>query len=504
MDGIRKSFPGNLVLDGIHLDVRPGEVHVLFGENGAGKSTLVNIISGTYAADEGEIRLDGEAIRFTSPRAARDRGINPVFQELSLVPSLSVTANVFLGRETVRGIFLSEPQMDGVVRELCGRLGFDVDPRRLVSDLSRAEQQMVEIAKALQGTPRILILDEPTTSFTGSETERLFDIVRRLRSEGLGIIYITHRMGEIREIGDRISVLRDGRCIATTNVSDVDDDTLITLMTGREALKIYPKIRFAPQQVLLELDDGTAASGRFNNISLTVRAGEIVGVAGLVGSGKSAIGRSLFGAQSLSEGRILVDGRPVFRPTPRSMLERGIVYLPPDRHRQGLVLGRPVRENATLSCLDQPGFGIGPLIHTAGERRSVRRVLERLKLHPPEIERNVSTYSGGNQQKVVFSRAFLRNTRILIVDEPTVGVDVGARLEFYSVLKDLCEAGTAILLISSDLPEILHLTHRVYVMAFGHLSAEFTGKEIEEGPILSAFFKAPRGNSTTTKGAISR
>jgi ribose transport system ATP-binding protein len=273
-------------------------------------------------------------------------------------------------------------------------------------------------------------------------------------------------------------------------------------MTGREALNIYPHIKFKPAEEAISLDHATAASGRFRDISLSVRAGEIVGIAGLVGCGKSAVGRSFFGEERLSSGNVKVFGKPLSSLSPQSMLDAGVVYLPADRRRQGLVLNRSVKENSTLSCLTLPVFSRGPLLKRQAEDDAVKQVLNRLKLNPPILHRNVSTYSGGNQQKVVFARAFLRKTRVLIVDEPTVGVDVGARLEFYEILRELCEAGTAVLLISSDLPDILHLTNRVYVLAYGELSAEYEQEDIEEAKILSSFFSVNRKASRNTVGAM--
>lgn len=499
---IEKSFPGVRVLEGVSLDVRAGEVHVLFGENGAGKSTLVNIILGNYAPDAGSVLIDGVALPPASPRSARGRGISVVFQELSLVHTLSVRANIFLGRETTLNGLLSERRMDMDVERTFERLGISINPRAQVDSLSRAEQQMVEIAKALQARPRLLILDEPTTSFTGIETERLFSILRQLKQEGIGIIYITHRMAEIKAIGDRISVLRDGRRIATEQVREIDEDRLITLMTGREALNIYPRIEHRPGPEALALEHASAASGRFRDLSISVRSGEIVGLAGLVGCGKSAVGRTLFGEQRLGSGELRVFGKPVRSVSQQAMLDAGVVYLPPDRRRQGLVLNRSVKENATLSCLKLPAFTVGPVLKGRAEKTKVKQVLDRLKLRPALLDRSVSAYSGGNQQKVVFARTFLRDTKVLIVDEPTVGVDVGARLEFYGILKELCEGGAAILLISSDLQEILHLTNRVYVLAFGEQTAEYQQQEITESSVLSSFFAVKRDRVAETEGAM--
>lgn len=497
---IAKSFPGVRVLDGISLDVRSGEVHVLFGENGAGKSTLVNVILGNYAPDAGQVCLNGELLVAGSPRSAREHGVAVVFQELSLIPSLSVTANIFLGREECVAGIMDDRKMTERVRATFEELGIAIDPDAKVASLSRAEQQMVEIAKALETQPRLLILDEPTTPFTDVESNRLFEIVDKLKANGTGIIYITHRMAEIWRLGDRISVLRDGKKIATKTVTDTTEDQLIELMTGRQALKIYPNIAFRPSETAISLLEATARSDRFRDVSIEVRSGEIVGLAGLVGCGKSAVGRSLFGEERLGHGMLELFGRPLRSWSPREMLDAGVVYLPQDRRLAGLCLGRSVKENATLSCLELPEFSKGPLIRLKSERRSVEDVMHRLKLSPVLLDRRVSAYSGGNQQKVVFSRAFLRNTKVLILDEPTVGVDVGARLEFYNIMKELCEGGAAILLISSDLQEIIHLSNRVYTLSFGNLTREFLHHEIEEKEILAAYF----GTNVSQKAAAQK
>lgn len=488
LTGITKRFPGVRALDGVDFDLRAGEVHVLFGENGAGKSTLINVIAGSFPPDAGTMILRGEPVRLQSPHHARQLGINAVFQEFSLVPTLSVRDNLFLGRERTRaGVLDARGIAEGTATTL-RMLGFGLNPRAEVGRLSRAEQQMVEIAKAIQGEPSILILDEPTASLTENEADHLFDLIGRLKTRGLGIVYITHRMHEIRRIADRITVLRDGRQIATLDAGSVTESRLVELMTGRTVEALYPSVDHRPERPLLRVRDLTLADGRVVDVSLEARAGEIVGIAGLVGSGKSEVGRACFGLEPIVRGLIEIDGQAVARPTPGTMLRRGVAYVPPDRRAEGLVITRPVRENVSLAALELPAFSRFGFLRRVRERRAVLDVATQLNLRPLNIERQVGYFSGGNQQKVVLGRGLIRRVKVFVFDEPTTGVDVGAKTEIYGFMKQLCEDGAAIVLISSDLPEILHLTHRAYVMHRGRLRAELRGSDLTESAVLSHFF----------------
>ena len=488
LSGISKHFPGVKALSNVDFDLRPGEVHVLFGENGAGKSTLINIIAGSFPPDAGTFTFQGEPLRLNSPHHARELGINAVFQEFSLVPTLSVQDNLYLGREIKRGGLLDKSAMARGARTALDQLGFHLDPRIQVGYLSRAEQQMVEIAKAIQSSPSVLILDEPTASLTEAEAEQLFAVVETLKASGIGIIYITHRMQEIRRIADRITVLRDGRLVTTVAAGGISEQRLVELMTGRTIEALYPTVLANPQRVMVEVTGLTLANGRVHDVSIAVRAGEIVGLAGLVGAGKSEVGRAIFGAESPTQGSIAIAGQVVANPSPGAMLARGVVYIPPDRRAEGLVATRSVRENISLASLDRPDFSRMGLLRRGEERKIVRDVAQRLSLRPPNVERQVAYFSGGNQQKVVLGRGLTRDVQVFIFDEPTTGVDVGAKVEIYGFIKELCEQGAAVLLISSDLPELLHLSHRAYVMHRGEVRAELTGSDLTEEAVLANFF----------------
>lgn len=488
LSGISKHFPGVKALSDVDFDLRQGEVHVLFGENGAGKSTLINIIAGSFPPDAGSITFRNELLRLNSPHHARQLGINAVFQEFSLVPTLTVQDNLYLGRELKRGGLLDKRAMSRGAALTLERLGFHLDPRARVGNLSRAEQQMVEIAKAIQSSPSVLILDEPTASLTETEAEQLFAVVESLRASGIGIIYITHRMQEIRRIADRVTVLRDGRHVATVEAGGISEQRLVELMTGRTIEALYPTVESNPKRTMVDVTGLTLSSGRVHNVSITVRSGEIVGLAGLVGSGKSEVGRAIYGAETIAQGSVAIDGQVVSNPSPGEMLARGVVYIPPDRRAEGLVATRSVRENMSLASLDRPAFSRMGLLRHRQEQKIVRDVAQRLSLRPLNIERQVAYFSGGNQQKVVLGRGLTREVQVFIFDEPTTGVDVGAKVEIYGFMKDLCERGAAILLISSDLPELLHLSHRAYVMHRGEVRAELAGGDLTEEAVLANFF----------------
>ena len=489
VEKLSKHFPGVIALDKVDFELRAGEVHVLFGENGAGKSTLTQTLAGVHQPTGGTVRFRGEPVTLQSVHHARTLGISAVFQEFSLVPTLTVEENLFLGAERTRRGLLDNAAMRRRARELLGQLGFPLEPDQLVQYLSRAEQQMLEIAKAFRTDLSVLMLDEPTASLTERETERLFAVIERMKRRGVGVIYITHRMSEIRRVGDRITVLRDGRYVATLAVAEASDERLLQLMTGRVISQVFPKIDYRPGQRLLEVRNLTVRSGAVVDLSLGVHAGEIVGLAGLVGCGKSEVGRACFGIERVAAGCVLYEGEEVTGLKPRQMLDRGAFYLPPDRRAEGLVIARSVRENVALPWLGEPPFSRLGLINRHGERAKVMELARRLHLQPMNIERDVEHFSGGNQQKVLLAKGLSRPIKLFILDEPTVGVDVGTRVAIYEFIRDLCEAGAGILLISSDLPEILHLTHRTYVMYRGRLSGELRGAAITQDAVLGHFFE---------------
>ncbi len=487
--GISKRFPGVLALDQVDFELRPGEVHVLFGENGAGKSTLINVISGTYGPDGGRYEFDGQEQRHLTPHRARVMGISPVFQEFSLVPDLTIEENLFLGRERRRFGFLQNAAMRKRAQEVIADLGFDLDPKAKVRNLSRAHQQMAEIAKALMADLRVLILDEPTASLTETETYRLFELIDKLRAQGIGIIYVSHRMREIRQLADRITVLRDGRLIKTLSAAGVTENELVELMTGRKIEVLFPQIAHAPGETLVQVSGLTTVGHAVEGVDFHARAGEVTGVAGLVGCGKSELIRAIYGLEGIESGSIAVGGADYQHPRPSTSLARGLCYFPSDRVVEGLALSRPVRENASMAALNLEQFARRKILQRASEKRVIQEIVNKLRLRPPNIERVVANLSGGNRQKVMLARGLTRETRVFLFDEPTVGIDVGAKVEVYELMKQLVEAGAAIVLVSSELPEVLHLSNRVYVMHRAHMVAELTGDQISEQNVLASFFE---------------
>src|SRR3984893_15292591 len=488
LSNISKRFPGVVALDRVDFDLRRGEVHVLFGENGAGKSTLINIIAGTYPPDTGTFKYQGKEITYLTPHGARVIGISPVFQEFSLVPELTVEENLFLGREISAGGFLNRAAMRARARASVRDLNFDLRPNYKVSQLSRAHQQMVEIAKAFLTEVRLLILDEPTASLTDAEAAKLFDLIAKLTAVGVGIIYVSHRMREIKQIADRITVLRDGHKIKTVAAGDVSETELVELMTGRKIGVLFPKIEHKPGDKLLETEHVTLADRSVNDVSFYARAGEITGIAGLVGCGKSEIIRAIVGLEPIESGVVRVRGTEVASPTPAAMMKQGICYFPSDRVAEGLALARPVRENASMAALDLPGFSRAQILQRRSERRVIQSIVDQLRLRPPYIERAVATLSGGNRQKVLLARGLTRGIKVFLFDEPTVGVDVGAKAEVYELMKALVSTGVAIVLVSSELLEVMNLSHRLYAMHRSRMVAELTGDDINEPEVLSYFF----------------
>jgi ribose transport system ATP-binding protein len=483
-----KRYPGVLALDRVDFEMQSGEVHALVGENGAGKSTLINLIAGSRRPDSGDFLFRGEPIRNLTPHRARALGISPVFQEFSLIPDLDVSANLFLGRESTGKGVLRLAQMRSKARKLLSDLGFDLSERALVRDLSRAQQQMVEIAKALLQDLHLLILDEPTASLTDREAEKLFELILELKARGTGILYVSHRMPELRRVADRFTVLRDGKLVTSGSMADVADGRIVELMTGRKIDLLFPHVTHAPRDAVLQVSQLTTSDERVRDVSLKVHAGEIVGLAGLVGCGKSEIGRAIFGLDDIKQGHVVVKGEQVARPKPNDMLARGLCYFPSDRAAEGLALSRAVRENASMAAIREPQFSRRGLLRRGSERVAVKAIASRLHLRPPDVEQSVSSLSGGNRQKVMLMRGLSRPTQIYIFDEPTVGVDVGAKVEIYDLMAKLIGNGAAILLISSELPEILHLSNRVYVMREGNIVSEFDQQQMSEQAVLNSFF----------------
>jgi ribose transport system ATP-binding protein len=483
-----KLYGSFAAVSGVTLALRRGEVHMLLGENGAGKSTIVGMLIGTHVPDRGALHLHGKPVAHYSPTAARRAGINAVLQDFSLAPALTVAENYFLGREHSRFGLLSKAQMRADCAAAIDRFGVELDVDAPVAQLSRGQQQLLEIVRALGGRPGALILDEPTATLSHEESERLFAIVHELKREGWAILYITHRLEEMRRLGDRLSVLRNGELVSVHAVADVSDEQLIREMVGRPRTTFYPEIRAQPGQVALRLAAVDTPDRKLKGVSLVVRAGEVVGIGGLIGCGKEEIGRVAFGLAAIGAGAIEFDGAPVHGMGPAQLLRKGIVYLPQDRRGEALALNRSIAENVVLEAVRDRAYSSAGFDRAGPLQSLVQDILRRLDVRPPNGRVRVDTLSGGNQQKVVLGRALSRARRLYIFDEPTAGIDVGARLDFYQQVKLLCEGGAAVLLITSDLQELIHLSHRVYVMHAGKVTAEVPREDSSEETIVRHAF----------------
>jgi ABC-type sugar transport system ATPase subunit len=488
--GISKNFPGVLALDGVSLELRPGEIHGLIGENGAGKSTFISVLSGAMRPDVGEILLNGEQVKLESPAEARDRGIATIFQELSIEPWLSVAANIVLGNEPVRGAgrqFLSKGRAEEVARRALALVGAqDIPLKALAGGLSTGQKQLVEIARALALNPAVIIMDEPTSSLPSRDAVRLLEIVKQLRDGGTAILFVSHRLDEIREVADRITVLREGQSVTTELIQDLDTNRMIELMTGRKIGSLFPPRNSLIGDVILRAD-GLTQKGNFKDISFEVRAGEIVGFAGLIGAGRSEVMRAIYGADQLDSGIVEIDGQPLSAKSPHDALAAGIAYLPEDRKEDGLVLNLPVRDNMVLSTLAR--FTRRGVVSRRKIRAVTSKMAATLKLRG-RTGMAVANLSGGNQQKVVIARALISEARVLIFDEPTRGIDVGTKYEVYTLMQDLAAKGAAIILISSELPEIMNVAHRAIVMSSGRIYGRYDWPEYDEKQILSDAFAA--------------
>jgi ribose transport system ATP-binding protein len=492
MTGIAKSYPGVRALDGVDFTLQAGEVHVLFGENGAGKSTLISILAGVTPPTEGTIRIHGEEKSFHSVKDARAAGVGAVFQEFSLVPTMSVAQNIFLGQEPRRIGLVDRRRIFAEARALFAELDFPIDVRRSVISLSRAEQQMVEIAKALHQQARILILDEPTASLTERETEKLFQFIAAAKRKGVGIVYISHRIQEFKSIASRITVLRDGRLIGTIPADNLSETALVEMMTGRRMDETYPHIARDPAPEAVMTIRGLKCWG-VAGVDIDVRRGEVLGVAGLVGSGKSRTFRAAMGLLPTLDGKVAVGSRDLTGASTRTMMAAGVFFLPSDRKEEGLMLSATARANIGLSVLDrrETRNGLG-LVSPKAIAAMTSDIGKRIDLTEAFLSRTTSKLSGGNQQKILFGKSFGRDYDIYILDEPTVGVDVGTRAALYRIIKAIAEAGKAVVVISSDLPEVMHLAHRLIAFRNGVISGEFEGRSISEQAILGAFFDQER------------
>ena len=481
--GISKAFPGVQALEDVDLEVYGGQVHALVGENGAGKSTLVGILGGAQRPDRGSIHIEDEPVEFGAPRQALERGVVVVYQELSLLPHLTVAENILLGHAPSSFGVIDRGTTRERARELLASLAAEALPVDVpVRRLSIAQQQLVEIAKALAFDAKVLILDEPSAVIAGDELEHLFEVIERLRSRGVGIVYISHRLAEVDRIADKVTVLRDGRRIVTADAQDLPRKELIRSMVGRELVEAYGQPQGDPGPVVLEVDGLLLPGTEPDGISFSVRAGEIVGVAGLMGSGRSRLARALVGLENAEGGRIAVDGQPVLRSGPRAAARAGIALVPEDRKRLGLLLDFSVGRNISLPVLSQVMHR--GIISRRSERSLARRFIDALGIRASSERQVVRQLSGGNQQKVVLSKWLATDPQVLVLDEPLRGVDVGAKAEIYDLIRELAGQGTAIVLVSSELPEILGLSDRIIVMNDGRLQATIAAEAATEEQVL--------------------
>jgi ribose transport system ATP-binding protein len=486
MHGISKDFPGVHALVDCHFDLYAGEVHALVGENGAGKSTLMKILAGVYRRDTGRVSLKGSPVNITSTGTAQRLGISMVHQELNLAPHLTVAQNIFLGREPRRRLHyvLDDRALNDKAAELFDALHLHLDPRKPVSELAVAQQQMVEIAKALSFKADVLIMDEPTAALTDTEIAELFRIIRQLRDSGVGVVHISHRLQELKQISDRVTVMRDGRYVNTQATADASIDQIISMMVGRTIFEAAPELPEHPSpDVVLEVRN--LNRGRLiRDVSFRLRRGEILGIAGLVGAGRTEVARAVFGADRVDSGQIFVNGRKVRINSPTDAVEHGIGYLSEDRKRYGLALGLNLETNLVLAALRR---FVGPLgvVRSSLTRVAAERQVQNLAIKTPSLKQTVRNLSGGTQQKVVVGKWLIADTEVLIFDEPTRGIDVGAKSEIYRLLNDLAHEGKAIVMISSELPEILRMSHRIIVMCEGRITGELTADEATQEKIMT-------------------
>jgi len=486
VEGISKEFPGVKALDGVNFELDRGEVLALVGENGAGKSTLMKILSGIYTPDAGRIVIEDDEVDVTGPKAAQQMGISIIHQEMNLMPHLTVAQNIFIGREPRTGPWLRDAELNRRTKQLLDDLGVHLRPTQNVGDLTVASQQMVEIAKALSFEhTKILIMDEPTSAISISETAVLFRLIRNLRDRGVGIVYISHRMEELHQIADRVTVLRDGQYVGTRRMDDVTDDEIIAMMVGREISAAYddrPDVPAGGAEVVLSVR-GVSTKTLLRDVSFDLHKGEILGFAGLMGAGRTETARAIIGADPVSAGSVLVGGKKIRISGPNVAVKHGIGYLPEDRKRHGLMLEQDVTFNVAMASLSANKTPLG-FLREGRARRVAERFIESLRIKTPSSKTNVKTLSGGNQQKVVIAKWLARDCEVLIFDEPTRGIDVGAKEEIYKLINQLADDGKAVIMISSELPEVLRLSHRIVVMSQGRVTGTLSPDKADQESIM--------------------
>ena len=481
---IYKSYDGVDALRGVSFELHAGEVHALIGENGAGKSTLIKIFTGAVQADRGELEFDGKPVTSNSPALAKSLGIAAIYQQPALFPELTVAENISIGQEgSTHWRRIDWKQRRQRATRLLGEVGSRIDPETEVGELSMPQQQLVEIARALGANARVLIMDEPTSALAEEDTQNLYRVIAKLRASGVGIIYISHRLEELSIVADRVTVLRDGSYVGTQSMSGIDRQDLIRLMVGRELSAVFPKVSVKQGPAMLELRGLSCRANGIKEIDLTVHAGEIVGLAGLVGAGRTELARTIFGLEPADDGEIRLRGEPVEIHAPAEAIDRGIAYLPEDRRRHGVVLNMPIDANITMASLKKLASGLAFDVKT--ERKIATNYVRRFSIKTPAVYAPVTTLSGGNQQKVALSRWLETRPTVLILDEPTQGIDVGAKAEIHALMGELASQGTAILMISSELPEILGMSDRVVVMRNGAIAGILSRGEATQQKIMS-------------------
>lgn len=484
MEKITKSFPGVLALDSVSIDLKKGEVLGILGENGAGKSTLIKILAGNYVKDDGQIFIDGKEFEIRNPGEAMASGIRVIYQELNTLDNLTVAENIFIGEQLVKtGLKIVDwKSMVKRSKQILDSLNVVLNPRAVMEDLSVSEKQVVEIAKALSKEAKILVMDEPTAALSEDDTQSLFRIIRTLKEKGVSIIYISHRLKEIFEITDRVTVLRDGKKVKTLVTADTNTNDLVSLMVGRDIKEMYPKREVPVTETIMEIKNLNAEG--IKNISFDLKRGEILGIFGLLGSGRTSLVKALFGANPIKSGEILINGKEVAVKSPRKARDNKVGLVPLDRKMEGLALDLGVKENITLANINELGNGF--LINKKIEELKAKKWITDLNIKTPSINTLVNSLSGGNQQKVVLARWLESGSEVIILNEPTRGIDVGAKIEIYKLMQDLCEKGAAIIMISSELPEILSIADRIIVMSKGRITDEYSKKEATEEKLLSA------------------